>query len=105
MSYVDDIMSAGVRVFLYEKGFSHSKLIISDGKFCSIGTANMDVRSFEHNFEINALFYDEEFTQLLEREFLHDLRNSTEVNHKEWKNRPRKEKFMENTCRLLAPLL
>lgn len=105
MSYVDDIMSAGVRVFLYEKGFTHSKLIMSDGKFCSIGTANMDVRSFEHNFEINALFYDEEFTQLLEKEFLHDLRNSTEVNHEEWKNRPRKEKFMENTCRLLAPLL
>jgi cardiolipin synthase len=105
MSYVSDILESGARVFLYEKGFSHSKLLMADGQFCSVGTANMDVRSFEHNFEVNAIIYNADFTQRLEKEFLRDLENSRQLSIMEWKKRSRFEQLMENLSRLLAPLL
>ncbi|MDR0688116.1 MAG: cardiolipin synthase [Prevotellaceae bacterium] len=105
MSYIDTLLEAGVHVFLYSKGVTHSKLLMADGEFCSVGTANMDVRSFEHNFEVNALFYDRQFTQQLEEMFLHDLQYSVELDLEEWQKRPRRERFMENLSRLLAPML
>jgi len=105
MSYVSDLLESGAKVFLYQKGFSHSKLLIADGEFCSVGTANMDVRSFEHNFEVNAIIYDADFTQRLEKEFLHDLEGSRQLSLAEWQKRPRFEQLMENLSRLLAPLL
>ncbi|MDR1225924.1 MAG: cardiolipin synthase [Prevotellaceae bacterium] len=105
MSYVSDMLDCGVKVFLYEKGFSHSKLLMADGEFCSVGTANMDVRSFEHNFEVNAIIYNGDFTQILEKEFLRDLGNSRQLSIVEWKKRSRFEQLMENLSRLLAPLL
>jgi cardiolipin synthase len=105
MSYVSDILESGASVFLYEKGFSHSKLLMVDGEFCSVGTANMDVRSFEHNFEVNAIIYNADFTQHLEEEFLHDLENSRRLSLAEWRKRSRFEQLMENLSRLLAPLL
>lgn len=105
MSYVDTMLEAGVRVFLYAKGITHSKLLMADDEFCSVGTANMDVRSFEHNFEVNAIFYDENFTRQVEEMFLQDLTYSKEVLPQEWEKRPRRERFMENLSRLLAPML
>jgi len=105
MSYVSDLLESGANVFLYEKGFSHSKLLMADGEFCSVGTANMDVRSFEHNFEVNAIIYDADFTQHLEKVFLHDLKNSRQLSIAEWQKRSRFEQLMENLSRLLAPLL
>ncbi|MDR2937466.1 MAG: cardiolipin synthase [Prevotellaceae bacterium] len=105
MSYLSDILESGVKVFLYQKGFSHSKLLMADGEFCSVGTANMDVRSFEHNFEVNAIVYNAEFTQRLEKEFLRDIENSRRLSAEEWKARPKFEQLMENLSRLLAPLL
>jgi cardiolipin synthase len=105
MSYIDTLLEADVRVFLYSRGITHSKLLMADSEFCSVGTANMDVRSFEHNFEVNALFYDRPFTQKLEETFLHDLQYSVELDLKAWQKRPRRERFMENLSRLLAPML
>ncbi|MDR3366750.1 MAG: phospholipase D-like domain-containing protein, partial [Prevotellaceae bacterium] len=105
MSYIDTLLEAGVRVFLYSRGITHSKLLMADGEFCSVGTANMDVRSFEHNFEVNALFYDRPFTQRLEEIFLHDLQYSVELDLDSWQKRPLRERFMENLSRLLAPML
>ncbi len=105
MSYVDTMLEAGVRVFLYSKGITHSKLLMADDEFCSVGTANMDVRSFEHNFEVNAIFYDENFTRQVEEMFVQDLAYSKEVLLHKWEKRPRRERFMENLSRLLAPML
>lgn len=105
MSYIDTLLEAGVHVFLYSKGITHSKLLMADGEFCSVGTANMDVRSFEHNFEVNALFYDQQLTQKLEETFLRDLQYSVELDLEAWQKRPRRERFMENLSRLLAPML
>lgn len=56
LSYLDELMKAGVKVYLYKKGFLHSKLWVSDDEFASVGSTNMDFRSFEHNFEANVFF-------------------------------------------------
>lgn len=61
-SYLDDMMKAGVKILFYKPGFLHSKLLIIDDSLTVIGSANMDFRSFEHNFEVNAFVYDREFT-------------------------------------------
>ena len=68
-SYIGELIDANVKVYLYRRGFNHSKLIMIDGQFSSVGTANMDIRSFEDNFEVSALLYDRKITQELEAEF------------------------------------
>ena len=57
LSYIEDVLKAGVKVYLYQKGFLHSKMMVSDDMLSTIGSTNMDFRSFEHNFEINAFVY------------------------------------------------
>ena len=86
-SYFDDILKSGGRVYLYEKGFIHSKVIIIDDKITSTGSANMDLRSFMLNFEINAFIYDKEVIDINEGRFFEDMKNSEEINKDEFKNR------------------
>ena len=62
-SYFQELLEAKIKIYLYTKGFNHSKLIMIDGSFSSVGTANMDVRSFEDNFEVTAMIYDSRYTQ------------------------------------------
>ena len=71
-SYLDDMMRAGVKILFYEPGFLHSKLLIIDDGLTVIGSANMDFRSFEHNFEVNAFIYDAEFTSRMSAIFSDD---------------------------------
>jgi len=104
-SYISDMLAAGVKVYRYYRGFNHSKMIMIDGRLCSIGTANMDIRSFEDNFEVSAMIYDPVFTAQLEEIFLADLRNSTRIDPRRWDTRPRYQKFIEALCSLLSPLL
>ncbi|HEY1373225.1 MAG TPA: cardiolipin synthase, partial [Candidatus Binatia bacterium] len=72
-TYMDEIVAAGVRVFLYEKGYLHAKTISIDSAICSIGSANIDIRSFSINYELNAVFYSEKIAEELERDFDRDL--------------------------------
>lgn len=58
LSYLEDMMKAGVKIYLYRRGFLHSKLMVCDDELSTVGSTNMDFRSFEHNFEANAFFYD-----------------------------------------------
>ncbi|GHV02281.1 cardiolipin synthase [Bacteroidia bacterium] len=104
-SYISDMQRAGVKVYQYHKGFNHSKLLMIDGQMCSIGTANMDIRSFEDNFEVSAMIYDPVFTAQLEELFHADLHASTLIDPKKWDKRPRWRKFVEGLCSLLSPLL
>ena len=76
LSYVDDMLSAGVKVYFYQKGFLHSKLMVSDDSLSTVGSTNMDFRSFEHNFEINSFIYDTETALLMKEIFLQDQRDS-----------------------------
>jgi cardiolipin synthase A/B len=104
-SYVSELLEAGVRIYFYLKGFPHSKLLLVDGVLCSIGTANMDIRSFDQNFEVSAVIYDEALTQELQRSFLCDLQNSEEIILEKWNKRPRREEFYESIARIFTPLL
>ena len=104
-SYVEELLEAGVSVFAYKKGFTHSKVMIVDGIFSSVGSANMDVRSFEQNFEVNALIYDKTTTDLLQTAFQNDLKNSEEIVFNDFKNRPPSHKFAESLAKIFTPLL
>lgn len=103
-SYVDTLLEAGVKVYLYRKGFNHSKFIVVDDELCTIGSANLDYRSFNDDFEVQALIYDNTTTCLLRNVFLADLEDAEEVTAESWQRRSRMSKFMEPVARLLAPL-
>jgi len=104
-SYIGLLLDAGVKVYLYSKGFTHSKLIMVDDAFCSIGTANMDIRSFDQNFEVNALIYDQRLTIAMRDVFMNDIKDLECINIDDWDNRPRWVFFRESVARLFSPLL
>lgn len=105
LSYLDELMRAGVKVYLYRKGFLHSKVWVSDDEWASVGSANMDFRSFEHNFEVNAFLYDRGMALRLKEIFLADQRYCLSLSRKMWSKRSWKSKITESIVRLLAPLL
>ena len=105
LSYLDELMRAGVKIYLYRKGFLHSKLWVSDDELSSVGSTNMDFRSFEHNFEANAFFYDKEMALRLKEIFLSDQKKSLALSRKLWNKRSWKNKVIESIVRLLSPLL
>lgn len=104
LSFVADLLEAGVKIYFYAKGFNHSKLMLVDGVVSSIGTANMDIRSFDQNFEVNAIIYDEELTGRLEAHYLKDLQSCVVYTIEEWGNRPWINAAKESLARLLSPL-
>jgi cardiolipin synthase len=103
-SFVEELLEAGIRIFFYQKGFIHSKLIMVDGIFCSIGTTNLDFRSLETNFEINTFIYDEAFTRQLTGYYHADLLNSREIVAGEWKKRSRIAHWKESLAHLISPM-
>ena len=105
MSFLKEVLDAKVQVFLYEAGFLHSKLMVIDKALTITGSANMDVRSFEHNFEIDAFIYNEETCSRAKEIFYHDMENSKLVLQEEWESRSRRKKFAESLMRLFSPLL
>lgn len=104
-SYYEELLNVGVKIYFYNKGFVHAKTMIIDDYFSSIGTANMDVRSQELNFEVNTHVYDKETNQKLHLSFLEDLKNSDEITLEEWKKRSKLKMFFEQAARLFSPLL
>ncbi|WFO17390.1 phospholipase D-like domain-containing protein [Cellulophaga baltica 4] len=78
-SYFEALLKAGVKIYLFPDGFLHSKIIVSDDAITTIGTANLDDRSFEQNYEVNALIYDEVFAKLLKTDFLNDANISKKL--------------------------
>ncbi|MCL2727224.1 MAG: cardiolipin synthase [Bacteroidales bacterium] len=104
-SYFTELMEAQVKIHLYHKGFNHSKVISIDGNFCIIGSANMDNRSFEHNFEVSTLVYNKKVTRQVDEQFRSNLRDCRQLQLKKWEKRSRKEKIFEAFARLFSPLL
>lgn len=104
-SYLKDVLKAGVKVFFYQKGFIHSKLMVSDDALSTVGSTNMDFRSFEHNFEVNAFMYDEPTALRMKDIFLQDQRDCVPVYLKSWEKRPWHQKVKESVVRVLSPLL
>lgn len=105
-SYLNQIIASGVKVLCYKNGFNHSKLLVSDDNIATIGSANIDFRSFENNFEANAFFYDKTMAERVKNIFFTDesqcipLQNIKEINHNSFIYR-----LWESIVRLLSPLL
>ncbi|APY09367.1 cardiolipin synthase [Winogradskyella sp. J14-2] len=104
-SYLEKLLEAGVKVYQYTKGFVHAKTIVIDDVFSTVGTANMDYRSFNINFEVNALIYNKPLAQQLNTIFSADLENATEIDLNVWQKRSKRTKLIEALARLAAPLL
>lgn len=103
LSYVEEMLQAGVRFYRYQKGFLHAKVIISDDVACS-GSANMDMRSLIGQFELNAVFFGGKVVNRLIADFIEDLEQSHEILLKEFKKRPKPQKLREVFARLLSSL-
>ncbi|MBC2581015.1 cardiolipin synthase [Clostridium sp. DJ247] len=105
-TYLAEMAKNEVRVYLYDpKRFIHAKTTSVDGKICTIGTANMDIRSYVLNYEINAVIYDEETTEQLESLFYEDLKNSKRVTEEYFTNLSPFIKAFEAICRIFSSLL
>ena len=104
-SFIEEMLRAGVAVYFYKPGFLHSKLIITDDTVSCIGSANMDFRSLEHNFEITAYVYDENLTKSLCKQFLSDCEACEKPSFASWRRRPFRDRLRESFMRLFSPLL
>ena len=104
-SYIGDMLRAGVKVYFYKKGFLHSKLMVSDDILSTVGSTNLDFRSFDQNFEVNAFMYDRETALRMKEIFLTDQKECTQIYLKHWKQRSWKNRVKESVLKLLAPLL
>jgi len=105
LSYLDELLESGIKVYMYEKGFTHSKLIICDDIFASVGTANLDIRSFDQNLEVNALIYDEKIAITLKNMYLEDLSNCFEITADDFSKRSSVNRFKESLARVFSPIL
>lgn len=103
-SYVEELLEAGVHIFFYQKGFIHSKYMLADDSFSTIGTSNFDFRSFETNFEANAFIYDRAFTKELEQHFLEDQQHCREIKLTQWRKRPLLNKTREALAHIVSPM-
>lgn len=104
-TFMAEIVSAGVKIYLYEKGYLHAKTISVDSEICSIGSTNIDIRSFSINYELNAVLYDVELARELERDFVRDLEDCTEFDAAAYFRRNPLVRFRDSCARLLSPLL
>ena len=104
-SYLEELLVAGVRVYFYQKGFLHSKVIVADDALASVGTANLDIRSFEQNLELNALMYDTAIARQLKARFMTDAEDCRELNLNTYQQRPRMDRVKESLFRVLSPVL
>lgn len=104
-SYFRDLLPAGVKIYLYTNGFLHAKTIVCDDDFTTIGSTNLDPRSLEQNFEVNAFIYDNEIAMRQRDIFLDDQQHCTLVDPDLWQQRPRLQKFLESSARILTPIL
>lgn len=101
---LETLLRDGVKIYLYRKGFIHSKCIIADHKVASIGTANLDNRSMGINYEVNAFLYSQPSIKRLESDFLQDLRHCQELSLSQYEERPVWNKILESVGRLFSPL-
>ena len=105
LSYLTMLLDSGIKIYMYNKGFLHSKLIVIDDYLSTLGSTNMDFRSFEHNFEVNAVIYDKDTAVDIKNIFTNDMKQCTLLSKKLWEKRSLKERVLESGIRIMAPLL
>ncbi|MFP4456749.1 MAG: cardiolipin synthase [Clostridia bacterium] len=101
---IEGLLEAGVKIFKYKKGFIHAKVLLVDDICVSIGTANLDYRSLELNYEVNAFMYDKDIVIRVLRDFRQDFLDSEIIDFAEFKKRPLRHKILEAFGRLVSPL-
>jgi cardiolipin synthase len=104
-SYIEDALRAGIRIYMYKHGFLHSKCAVADDDWCTVGSSNMDQRSFDNNFEVNAFIYDEVVAKEVKTQFFVDAEHCRELNIEEWRERPLYKKCLESATRIISPIL
>lgn len=104
-SYIKQCLQSGMKIYFYESGMMHAKVVIVDDEFVTTGSTNFDFRSFEHNFEFNALVYGKEFNSKMKDIFEADMQQCTRVSLGKWKQRPLMQKALESIVRLISPIL
>ncbi|WP_226789130.1 cardiolipin synthase [Polaribacter porphyrae] len=103
-SYFESLLKANVNIYLRDD-FSHSKVIFIDDEIASVGSTNFDCRSFEHNYEINAIIFDKKITSEIRSEFDERKELATKIDLETFRNRSIKQKTLERLCRFFSPLL
>jgi len=104
-TYIAEVVAAGVRVYLYDRGYLHAKTVSIDSQICSIGSANVDIRSFSINYELNAVLYSDRLAGELEATFHEDLAHCREFDPAEYRSRGFPLRFRDSVARLFSPLL
>lgn len=105
LSYVGELIDYGAKVYIYDNGFLHAKVIVVDDKISTVGSCNFDIRSFSLNFETNAFIYHEETTKKLREIFIEDIDKCIYYDTMSYNNRPRRLRIKESVSRLFSPLL
>lgn len=103
LSYIQELLEVGIRVY-FHTGFIHAKTLVSDDHVSSVGTTNMDLRSFKLDYEINTLVYDTDFALTCKDQYFKDIKDSKEVMLDEWESRSFWHYICESMCRFIAPL-
>jgi cardiolipin synthase len=103
--YLSDMLDAGVKVYQYTRGMMHAKVMLMDGAWASVGTANLDNRSLYLNFEVNCLIYSHEAVAELEQSFCRDFQDAIQLERDIFNQRPYASRLVENACRLMSPVL
>ncbi len=104
-SYIKECLLSGMKIYFYDARMMHAKVVIVDDEFVTTGSTNFDFRSFEHNFEFNALIYSKSFNAKMKDIFEADLQQSSRVSLGKWKQRPVTQKALESVVRLISPIL
>lgn len=105
LTYAANMAEAGAKIYLYHGDYFHAKTISVDAMICSIGSTNMDIRSFAINYELNLILYDRKTTQALDKLFCHDLQHCTEFDLKAYKRGNLVWRTRDSVMRLFSPLL
>lgn len=104
-SYIQEALEAGIKIYLYQKGYLHAKTLVCDDEFVTIGSTNIDFRGFELDFEINAFIYDSKVAKKQRDIFLEDQKDSELIELEKWKKRPLLDKIKESFARIFSPVL
>ncbi len=104
-SYFERLLQAGVQIYLFPDGFLHSKTIVSDDTISSVGTTNLDIRSFEQNYEVNAVIYDDDFARELRVDFTEDCKKSVRLDYATFIQRPWLDRLKEGAAKIFSPVL
>lgn len=104
-SYFKDVLEAGVRLFTFRPGFLHSKALVADDEWATVGSSNMDFRSFENNMEANAFIYNRETALKIKQIFETDSRGCKEIHLRQWQRRSYRRRLLESFTRIFSPLL